>query len=54
MDIYGGETTTLQKYKTIKEECNKRPYTITVDVPSFGGVLLEYKRKKPTAKKQVK
>lgn len=45
MDIYGGETTTLQKYKTIKEECNKRPYTITVDVPSFGGVLLEYKRK---------
>ncbi|MGX8852683.1 1,4-alpha-glucan branching protein GlgB [Amedibacillus sp. YH-ame10] len=56
LDIYGGEITGLQKVKAEKEECNKQPYRIAVDVPAFGGVLLEYKIKKttPTKKTAVK
>ncbi len=52
MNIYGGNVTELSKYKAGKEECNNRPYTIEVDVPSFGGVLLEYRRRKPSTKKK--
>ena len=45
-DIYGGTISELQKVKAVKQECNNKPYTIAVDVPAFGGVLLEYKKKK--------
>ena len=39
-DIWGGEITELGKMKAVEKECNKLPYTIEVDVPAFGGVLL--------------
>lgn len=51
-DIYGGTISELQKVKAVKQECNNKPYTIAVDVPAFGGVLLEYKKRKPSAKKK--
>ena len=51
-DIYGGTISELQKVKAVKQECNNKPYTIAVDVPAFGGVLLEYKKRKPSVKKK--
>ena len=53
-DIWGGEIKELTKVKAVAEECNKLPYTINVDVPAFGGVLLELKKRKKTVKKAVK
>lgn len=53
-DIWGGEITELGKMKAVEKECNKLPYTIEVDVPAFGGVLLELKRRKKPVKKAVK
>lgn len=68
-DIYGGSNMVNTKaVKAVKAECDHLPYRITVDVPSFGGVMLEVKKravkkaadkaeKKPakgTAKKTVK
>lgn len=50
-DIWGGEVTELKKYKAVEKECNKRPYRVEVDVPAFGGVLLELKKRKKSAKK---
>ncbi len=44
-DIYGGNIMTSQKVKATKEECNNKPYQIKVDVPAFGGVMLEVKVK---------
>ena len=52
LNIYGGKVEALTKYKTVVEECNGRPYTLEVDVPSFGGVLLEFKRRKTTTNKK--
>lgn len=40
--------------KAVEKECNKLPYTIEVDVPAFGGVLLELKKRKKPVKKAVK
>ena len=53
-DIWGGEITELGKMKAVEKECNKLPYTIEVDVPAFGGVLLELKKRKKPVKKAVK
>lgn len=53
-DIWGGEITELGKMKAVEKECNKLPYTIEVDVPAFGGVLLELKKSKKPVKKAVK
>lgn len=54
MDVFGGTLTEKQKIKSVKEECNKQPYKIEVDVPPFGGILLEHKVTKPKAKAEVK
>ena len=53
-DIWGGEITELGKMKAVEKECNKLPYTIEVDVPAFGGGLLELKKRKKPVKKAVK
>lgn len=53
-DIWGGEITELGKMKAVEKECNKLPYTIEVDVPAFGGVLLELKKRKKPVKKAIK
>lgn len=53
-DIWGGEIKELAKVKAVAEEYNKLPYTIDVDVPAFGGVLLELKKRKKPVKKAVK
>ena len=53
-DIWGGEITELGKMKAVEKECNKLPYTIEVDVPAFGGVLLELKKRKKPVIKAVK
>lgn len=45
-DIYGGDVTSLNKMKAIDDECNQRPYSINVDVPAFGGILIEHKIRK--------
>ena len=51
-DIYGGSISELRKYKSVVKECNHRPNSIEVDIPSYGGVLLEHKlRKNKTVKK---
>ena len=50
-DIYGGSVTTLEKAKASVEESNKKPFTIHIDVPAFGGVLLEHKIKQETKTK---
>lgn len=52
-DIYGGDISSLEKSKAKEEECNKKPYAIEVDVPAFGGLLLEHKIKKVISKKDV-
>ena len=41
--MYGGNVHELKKYKSVKEECNAKEQSIRVDVPAFGGVLLEHK-----------
>lgn len=51
-DIYGGTVAKLHKYKAVHEPCGKHPYMIEVDVPSFGGVLLEHRIRKNTAVKK--
>lgn len=51
-DLWGGEVSELKKYRSIPGEFNKMEQFIEVDVPSFGGMLLEFKkRKRKTAKK---
>lgn len=42
---WSGNGVTSEKIKTVKEECNHLPYTIEVNVPSFGGILLESRKK---------
>ena len=55
-DIYGGSISEVQKVKAVKSEhvCNNQPFTIEVDVPAFGGVLLEHKIAKTKAKAEKK
>ena len=53
-DIWGGEIKELGKAKAVEKESNKLPYTIEVDVPAFGGVLLELKKRKKPVKKAAK
>lgn len=50
-DIWGGSVTELKKVKAIEEECNHLPYRVEVDVPAFGGILLEMKKRKKAVKK---
>lgn len=51
-DIYGGNIQELKKYKSAAKEYHRRPNSILVDIPSYGGVLLEHKiRKSKTNKK---
>ncbi len=51
-DVWGGTITELgTKVKAMKEECNKLPYRIEVDVPAFGGIMLELKKRKKPVKK---
>ena len=52
-DVFGGAITEKQKVKSVKGECNKQPFTITVNVPPFGGIMLEHKVTK-TKKKTTK
>ena len=52
-DVFGGAITEKQKVKSVKCECNKQPFTITVNVPPFGGIMLEHKVTK-TKKKTTK
>ncbi len=42
-EMYGGNVHELKKYKSVKEECTAKDPRIRVDVPAFGGVLLEHK-----------
>lgn len=51
-DTYAGCGITNKKgIKAIKKECNKMPYTIEVNVPPFGGVMLEVKKTATNKKK---
>ncbi|MEF2783722.1 MAG: 1,4-alpha-glucan branching protein GlgB [Clostridium sp.] len=50
-DVWGGTITSLTKVKAKKDECNHMPYRIEVDVPAFGGIMLELKKRKKTVKK---
>lgn len=51
-DIWGGTVQSLAKIKAEKEECNHLPYQIKVDVPAFGGIMLELKKRKRTTVKK--
>ena len=45
-DIYaGGNMINSKAVKAVKAECDQLPYRIIVDVPSFGGVMLEVKKR---------
>lgn len=51
-DIYGGcGVVNKTAIKAVEKECNKLPYEIEVNVPPFGGVMLEVKK---TVKKTIK
>ena len=50
-DVWGGEVKELNKVRSIPGEFNKQEQYVELDVPAFGGILLEFKkRKKKTAK----
>ncbi len=48
-DIYGGcGIGNAKACRAVKKECNHLPYTIHVNVPPFGGVMLEVKKTEKT------
>lgn len=46
---YGGSLEEMQKVKAVEELCNHLPYCISVDIPAYGGVMLELKKRKKVA-----
>ena len=52
MDVFGGTLTEKQKVKSVKDEEGKQPFSIKLDVPAFGGILLEHRITKPKATKK--
>lgn len=50
LEMYGGDVLSLRKHKAIPVACNHRAYRIEVDVPAFGGILLEHTIRKKTQK----
>lgn len=46
LEAWGGYVKELAKVKSVEEVCNHMEHCIEVDIPAFGGVMLEMKKRK--------